>query len=509
MATTSLGLGISPLMLAPVTATWSAPFVAYLALLSNRVVYYRITEKTYMGDRCKSSSSASTTTPAPAPSGSAPESDPLFLATRSHANFLENVPLALTLSLLAELNGASRKVLHGALATLLVLRVAHVELGLQSSFRGMKSVGLGRALGLHDTSSLNSNNPRHCPTTPYPLTSISTSISSLSSPPTFSIPIASTAIMSNAPTLINLPPPPSDPVTPSDVPGTPNSTTTSMSELSTVAIKDGHRGHLPHHHQQHPLEAERADRISRLAGLERVGVAGGRPSNLNPSSAMGSGAIPSGPQTQGYFDANNQPQLVRERSTVGSASATGSVGGRTTWASGSDVGYDPSIADRMSEDQDMDTSSVGGFSDEGAPSLVGFGEGARTPARTASHLGSPVVGKASTSASASAVPPYLRDRPDSMQSSGGGGSVTGFQGNMSQGPPSPMTGVSGTDGPRSGASTPSTEAQVRDAQRIDGMTYDAGDTTGRAAPLEQSASAAHADRWLDRQAERERSERQQ
>ncbi|KAI7310379.1 hypothetical protein KC315_g12627, partial [Hortaea werneckii] len=61
--------------------------------------------------------------------------------------------------------------------------------------------------------------------------------------------------MSNVPTLINLPPPPSDPVTPSDVPsrsGTPNSTATSMSELSTVAIKDGHRGHLPHHYPQNP-----------------------------------------------------------------------------------------------------------------------------------------------------------------------------------------------------------------------------------------------------------------
>ena len=50
---------------------------------------------------------------------------------------------------------------------------------------------------------------------------------------------------------------------------------TSMSELSTVAIKDGHRGHLPHQHTQAPsglsnqLDAERADRISRLAGLER------------------------------------------------------------------------------------------------------------------------------------------------------------------------------------------------------------------------------------------------
>src|SRR5947207_468994 len=48
--------------------------------------------------------------------------------------------------------------------------------------------------------------------------------------------------------------------------GTPNSATTSMSELSTVAIKDGHRGHLPHHSHQ-PMNEERADRISRLVGF--------------------------------------------------------------------------------------------------------------------------------------------------------------------------------------------------------------------------------------------------
>jgi hypothetical protein len=65
------------------------------------------------------------------------------------------------------------------------------------------------------------------------------------------------------------------------------------------------------------------------------------------------------------------PPQIRERSTVGSASATGSVGGRTTWASGS-IDYD---ADKMSEDQDDGVSSTGGFSDENA-SLVGFGEGA-------------------------------------------------------------------------------------------------------------------------------------
>lgn len=147
-----------------------------------------------------------------------------------------------------------------------------------------------------------------------------------------------------------------------------------MSALSTTAIKDGHQGHtLSHGHHHHrssrdsnssstTLDAERADRISRLAGLERVATV--RPSQsslLNP----GSGGNP----PPGYFD--NLPPQIRERSTVGSASATGSVGGRTTWASGS-IDYE---ADKMSEDQDDGVSSTGGFSDENA-SLVGFGEGA-------------------------------------------------------------------------------------------------------------------------------------
>ena len=151
-----------------------------------------------------------------------------------------------------------------------------------------------------------------------------------------------------------------------------------MSELSTVAIKDGHRGHLHHHlHGGLPTsqDAERADRISRLAGLERVATARNPTplGNLTP----GAPAPPPPPPTQGYFDGTGNPAIGRERSTVGSASATGSVGARTTWA-GSEAGDD-----KMSEsqDMDMDTSSVGGMSDEGAASLVGFGEGARTPAR--------------------------------------------------------------------------------------------------------------------------------
>ncbi|MCJ1251227.1 hypothetical protein MMC30_008458 [Trapelia coarctata] len=176
--------------------------------------------------------------------------------------------------------------------------------------------------------------------------------------------------MMPTPTLINLPPPPSDPVTPSDIPGTPNSTTTSLSALSTTAIKDGHQGHAPHPHHNHAsstsstntLDAERADRISRLAGLERVATArqGAPPtSNLTPVQAP----------PPGYFD-HASTVLNKDRSTVGSASATGSVGGRTTWADGSEA-----FEDKMSEDQDDGVSSAG-LSDEGNASLVGFGEGA-------------------------------------------------------------------------------------------------------------------------------------
>ena len=198
--------------------------------------------------------------------------------------------------------------------------------------------------------------------------------------------------------------------------GTPNSGTTSLSALSTTAIKDGHQGHAPphsHHHKSsassssstNTLDAERADRISRLAGLERVatarqGSSSGPTSNLGPGGYAGA-ATHQAPQ--GYFDAaGNLP--AKERSTVGSASATGSVGGRTAWADGSDV-YD---ADKMSEDQDDGVSSTG-LSDEGNASLVGFGEGASSTIsgpistsgriasatkRTGNGIGSPPISKA-------------------------------------------------------------------------------------------------------------------
>lgn len=192
-----------------------------------------------------------------------------------------------------------------------------------------------------------------------------------------------------------------------------------MSELSTVAIKDGHRGH-PHHHshnsqhlstgQSGSLDAERADRISRLAGLERVGTV--RPTS-NSSLPVSAAAA----HQQGYFDNHGQSRY-KEISTVGSASATGSVGGRTTWASGSDM-YDN--GDKMSEDQDMmDTSSTGGFSDEGNASLVGFGEGAGSTVSGPISSGSNLRANQRQSSRGGTVPSYIRDTPTPVSPSGGG-----------------------------------------------------------------------------------------
>ncbi|KAF4967534.1 hypothetical protein FSARC_4919 [Fusarium sarcochroum] len=225
------------------------------------------------------------------------------------------------------------------------------------------------------------------------------------------------------PTLINLPPPGSRPETPSEMPGTPTSTTTSLSALSTTAIKDGHRGHFPQGplsrgHQHNPstqsLEAERADRISRLAGLERVSTlrapphanAPGGASSVSPQTTPTSttGFPPNYPATQhltpAYFDSNGQPVAVTKMSTVGTASATESHVGdgddvRTTGGDhdedmfSTDTNYRGAESvtsmggypDAMDEDLDGTTArSVGGYddrmSDDGSASLVGFGEGA-------------------------------------------------------------------------------------------------------------------------------------
>ncbi|PHH64471.1 hypothetical protein CDD81_4546 [Ophiocordyceps australis] len=205
------------------------------------------------------------------------------------------------------------------------------------------------------------------------------------------------------PTFINMPPPGSNPDTPSEMPGTPTSTTTSLSALSTTAIKDGQRGHLSagplgRGHQHSPsttsLEAERADRISRLAGLERVSTLRAPAHTSSPSPQTTPTSATGHYLTPAYFDSNGQPVAITKMSTVGSASATEShVGddGRTTapdedmLSTGTNYREADSVTSMMGPDHDaMDddlaTRSLGGYddriSDDGSASLVGFGEGA-------------------------------------------------------------------------------------------------------------------------------------
>ncbi|KAI5810538.1 MAPEG family-domain-containing protein [Pyronema omphalodes] len=119
------------LKLAPTTAIFTLPFSLYLLLLSGRVVAQR--QKT--GITLGTNASANT------------ETDPLHKAIRAHANYLENVPMAMMLSLVAEINGGSRRCLAWAGATLFALRVANVEFGL----RAKDSKGLGRLIGYFGT----------------------------------------------------------------------------------------------------------------------------------------------------------------------------------------------------------------------------------------------------------------------------------------------------------------------------------------------------------------------
>ena len=74
--------------------------------------------------------------------------DPLTVATRAHANFVEGVPLALVIAGVAELNGAKKAYLGLSLLILLIGRVMHVEVGL---LRHARAAGIGRVVGTSAT----------------------------------------------------------------------------------------------------------------------------------------------------------------------------------------------------------------------------------------------------------------------------------------------------------------------------------------------------------------------
>ena len=174
---------------------------------------------------------------------------------------------------------------------------------------------------------------------------------------------------------------------------------------------------------------------------------------------------------QGYAPA----QYAKEISTVGSASATGSVGEKTQTTSGwAEQSMDYDGDDKMSEDQDQDhdqqhdddgemgdgVSSIGGFSDDvDKASLVGFGEGA----------GSTISGPVSTANarmlaarnSYNATNPNMTPRTQTQNVSGATGS----------GGSTPMSGI---ERPTSG--------NAGDA-RMDGVSYDQGGIDGGSSEL--------------------------
>ena len=73
--------------------------------------------------------------------------DPLYVATRAQLNFAENVPLALAIALLVELNGTNRTYLNWALGALFAFRISHVEAGLMIK----DATGPGRIVGYYGT----------------------------------------------------------------------------------------------------------------------------------------------------------------------------------------------------------------------------------------------------------------------------------------------------------------------------------------------------------------------
>jgi uncharacterized membrane protein YecN with MAPEG domain len=116
----------------PITTTFALPLTLYYFILQVRIVRQRFATKVVIGE------------------GGQPGAvtvSPLTIAIRSHANFLENVPFALILAGLVELNGGSETVLKAALGALVLARLAHVELGMLAP----GGAGFGRPVGFLTT----------------------------------------------------------------------------------------------------------------------------------------------------------------------------------------------------------------------------------------------------------------------------------------------------------------------------------------------------------------------
>lgn len=122
--------------LLPITGSFVLPLTAYYIYLQNRVVAVRLDSKAYAPGHQSSKTTSNDD-----------EHDPLLATTRAQMNWAENVPLALALSAIVELNGGSRKALTGLLSALTIFRVLHADFGVLAQ----GYLGRGRPIGYFGT----------------------------------------------------------------------------------------------------------------------------------------------------------------------------------------------------------------------------------------------------------------------------------------------------------------------------------------------------------------------
>jgi uncharacterized membrane protein YecN with MAPEG domain len=139
MADTATTLGLGKVL--PVTGSFAIPLVVTSSLLSLNVVKTRIDLNTWEGDKIIGKEQAGIKQP------DGNTYDPLLIATRIHANMVENLPLTLVLAALAEINGADRKKLTTVLAAFTVLRLSHV-IGLSKANQAARALGASKILDM-------------------------------------------------------------------------------------------------------------------------------------------------------------------------------------------------------------------------------------------------------------------------------------------------------------------------------------------------------------------------
>ncbi|KAI9336145.1 membrane-associated, eicosanoid/glutathione metabolism protein [Obelidium mucronatum] len=130
----------------PVTGVWSTAFVGLGIVLQAKVILYRRQFRISIGDGTKQLEAfIAADKPAAEVSKFKAAIAQLALNIRVHANYAENVPLALFVIAVAELNGIDPRVIHGFLAALFVGRLAHWWTVSNVKKNG---AGLGRVIGV-------------------------------------------------------------------------------------------------------------------------------------------------------------------------------------------------------------------------------------------------------------------------------------------------------------------------------------------------------------------------